>query len=103
MEVHTGDKPFSSDVCGYRFSLCSHLNNHIQIHTGNKLYSCEVCGSKSLQNSNLKKHIQMHSFCQIYRSALSDYSSLKVPLQIYTGEKTFFVKCVDHSFHTIPV
>ena len=45
MHMRTGEKPFSFEVCGSRFSQNSHLKRHMQTHTGEKPFSCEVCGS----------------------------------------------------------
>ena len=78
MQVHTGEKPFSCEVCRVGFSQKSTLKKHMKTQRGEKPFSCEVCGSAFSCNSNFKK---MFEYTQV-----GGY---------------FLVKCVEEHFQMI--
>ena len=41
--MHTGEEPYSCEICKKSFKQNNHLAKHKMIHTGEKAYECEIC------------------------------------------------------------
>ena len=59
--VHNNDRPFSCDICGNGFTRIRDFTDHRRIHTGEKPHSCDVCGRKFIRTGDLNKHKKTHS------------------------------------------
>ena len=57
---HSCEMPYSCDQCEKSFSHPHHLTSRKRIHTGEKPYFCDLCEKKFTQHSNLTEHKKTH-------------------------------------------
>ncbi len=93
MQVHTGEVPYTCNVCDKSFSRYFNLSKHIQTHTGELPYTCNVCDNSFSQSSSLARHMRTHtvliSISRIYHLKLH---LLKVWFSV-TGKQLKHVAC----------
>ena len=102
MTVHTGEKPFTCNICMKGFGRQDKLNRHMQIHSGYKPFQCAACDYKAIDKYTLKKHMRVHTderpyHCQICPYRSKDASQLTVHLRIHTGDTPFACRFKDCS------
>ncbi|CAK7222873.1 zinc-finger protein [Sporothrix curviconia] len=106
MQVHTGNKPFTCDICHQSFSANQALLQHKLIHEDSKPLSCDICGKTFRQHSALTMHIRTHTKvrplkCPYCNKEFSESSNLSKHKRTHTGDGQYeckFPGC-NRTFH----
>ncbi|XP_059176818.1 zinc finger protein 679-like [Physella acuta] len=54
--IHSGDKPFESDVCHEKFSIKFNFTKHKRVHSAEMPHECDDCHIKFSDSPTLNKH-----------------------------------------------
>lgn len=61
MKSHNNIKPHKCTICERAFILPGHLRDHMRSqHTGERPFSCDVCGNTFARRKLLRQHMQLH-------------------------------------------
>lgn len=102
-QPHTGETPYTCDVCDKSFGKNCNLKKHKRIHTSDKLFPCDLCDKSFFYRNSLKYHKSTHTGEKSFPCGLCDKSfcyptSLKAHMHTHTGEKAFSCNLCDKKF-----
>lgn len=92
--IHTGERPYSCDLCPQTFSMGTNLVRHRRIHTGERPYRCTVCAATFTQSNTLVDHMRVHTGerpykCTFCPSNFSHKCGLKIHMRSHTGDRPY--------------
>ena len=71
--IHTNERPYLCDECGYAGKNRQQLTRHRRTHTGERSFHCEYCTYKAINSSHLRRHMRVHIGTKPFKCPYCDY------------------------------
>ena len=72
--VHTRERPYLCDLCGFATKTKVQLRRHERIHTGESNHKCKYCTYSATHSWGLRRHMRIHSGVKPYKCPHCNYT-----------------------------